>query len=81
MPADVMRIIKTERRTRLVKVETIVPSRADTTGTAAELATTKALSKVIASGELTPEVYEAYLRGNTPWVAYRQGLHELRGAA
>lgn len=81
MPADVLRIIKAERRNRLAKVETIVPSRADMTSTAAELATTKALSKAIASGELTPEAYEAYVRGNTPWAAFRQGLHELRGAA
>lgn len=81
MPADVLRIIKTERRTRLAKVETVVPSRADMTDTAAELATTKALSKAIASGELTPDAYEAYVRGNTPWVAFRQGLRELRGAA
>ncbi len=81
MPADVLRIIKTERRARLAKVETIVPSRADMTDTAAELATTKSLSKAIASGELTPEAYEAYVRGNTPWAAFRQGLHELRGAA
>ena len=80
MPADVLRIIKTERRTRLAKVETIVPSRADMTSTAAELATTKALSKAIASGELTPEAYEAYMRGNTPWVTYRRGLRELRAA-
>lgn len=81
MPADVLRIIKTERRNRLAKVETIVPSRADMTDTAAELVTAKALSKAIASGELTPEAYETYLRGNTPWTAFRQGLHELRGAA
>ena len=80
MPADVLRIIKTERRNRLAKVETIVPSRADMTSTAAELATTKALSKAIASGELTPEAYEAYMRGNTPWVTYRRGLRELRAA-
>ena len=80
MPADVLRIIKTERRNRLARVETIVPSRADMTSTAAELATTKALSKAIASGELTPEAYEAYMRGNTPWVTYRRGLRELRAA-
>ena len=80
MPADVLRIIKTERRNRLAKVETIVPSRADMTSTAAELATTKALSKAIASGELTPEAYEDYMRGNTPWVTYRRGLRELRAA-
>ena len=80
MPADVLRIIKTERRRRLAKVETIVPSRADMTTTAAELATTKALSKAIASGELTAEAYEAYMRGNTPWTTYRRGLRQL-GAA
>ena len=80
MPADVLRIIKTERRNRLARVETIVPSRADMTSTAAELATTKALSKAIASGELTPEAYEDYMRGNTPWVTYRRGLRELRAA-
>lgn len=80
MPADVLRIIKTERRNRLARVETIVPSRADMTSTAAELATTKALSKAIASGELTPEAYEDYMRGHTPWVTYRQGLRELRAA-
>ena len=80
MPADVLRIIKTERRNRLARVETIVPSRADMTSAAAELATTKALSKAIASGELTPEAYEDYMRGNTPWMTYRQGLRELRAA-
>lgn len=80
MPADVLRIIKTERSRRLAKVETIVPSRADMTTTAAELATTKALSKAIASGELTAEAYEAYMRGNTPWVTFRRGLRELRAA-
>lgn len=80
MPADVLRIIKTERRNRLAKVETIVPSRADMTGTAAELATTKALSKAIASGELSPEAYEHYVRGNTPWMTFRRGLRELRVA-
>lgn len=80
MPADVLRIIKTERRNRLAKVETIVPSRADMTSTAAELATTKALSKAIASGELTPEAYEDYMRGNTPWTTYQRGLRELRAA-
>ncbi|WP_181275987.1 hypothetical protein [Brevibacterium oceani] len=80
MPADVLRIIKTERRARLAKVETIAPSRADMTSTAAELETTKALSKAIASGELTPEAYEDYVRGNTPWATYRRGLRELRAA-
>lgn len=80
MPSDVLRIIKTERRNRLARVETIVPSRADMTSTAAELATTKALSKAIASGELTPEAYEHYMRGNTPWVTFRRGLRELRAA-
>ena len=80
MPAHIVRIIKTERRNRLAKVETIVPSRADMTSAAAELATTKALSKAIASGELTPEAYEDYMRGNTPWVTYRRGLRELRAA-
>lgn len=81
MPAHIIKIIKAERRTRLAKVETIVPSRADMTDTAAELATTKALSKAIASGELTPEAYEAYVRGNTPWLTYRRGILALRGAA
>lgn len=81
MPADVLRIIKTERRARLAKVETIVPSRADMTDTAAELATTKALSKAIASGELTPEQYGDYLRSDTPWSTYRRGILALRGAA
>ena len=80
MPSHVQSIIKTERRNRLARVETIVPSRADMTSTAAELATTKALSKAIASGELTPEAYEDYMRGNTPWVTYRRGLRELRAA-
>ncbi|MCD1287314.1 MULTISPECIES: hypothetical protein [unclassified Brevibacterium] len=81
MPAHIVRIIKAERRARLAKVETIVPSRADMTDTAAELTATKALSKAIASGELTAEQYEDYRRGNTPWTTYRRGLHELRGAA
>lgn len=81
MPADVLRIIKTERRARLAKVETIVPSRADMTDTAAELATTKALSKAIASGQLTPEQYGDYLRSDTPWLTYRRGILALKGAA
>ena len=80
MPADVLRIIKAERRNRVARVKTIAPSRADMTSAAAELATTKALSKAIASGELTPEQYEAYVRGNTPWSTYRRGLRELRAA-
>ena len=81
MPADVLRIIKTERRRRLAKVETIVPSRADMTTTAAELATTKALSKAIASGQLTPEQYGDYLRSDTPWLTYRRGILALKEAA
>lgn len=81
MPAHIVRIIKAERRARLAKVETIVTSRADMTDTATELTATKALSKAIASGELTPEQYENYRQGNTPWNAYRRGLRELRGAA
>ena len=80
MPADVLRIIKAQHRANLAAVGSIVPSRADMTSTAAELATTKALSKAIASGELTAEAYEHYMRGNTPWTTYRRGLRQL-GAA
>lgn len=80
MPAHIVRIIKAQHRANLAAVGSIVPSRADMTTTAAELATTKALSKAIASGELTPEAYEHYMRGNTPWVTFRQGLRELRAA-
>ncbi|TSI12651.1 hypothetical protein [Brevibacterium aurantiacum] len=81
VPAHVVRIIRTERKTRLAKVETIVPNRADMTDTATELATTKALTKAVASGALTPEQYEDYQRGETPWVDYKRGLLALRGAA
>lgn len=80
-PAHVVRIIKAERRARLSKVETIVPGRADMTDTATELATTKALTKAVASGALTPEQYDDYQRGETPWADYRRGLLALRGAA
>lgn len=81
MPSHVRSIIKAERRARLAKVETIVPSRADMTDTATELATTKALTKAVASGALTPEQYADYVRGETPWADYRRGLLALRGAA
>lgn len=81
MPADVVRIIKTERRSRLAKVGTITPNRADMAGTAAELATTKELGKAIASGALSPEQYDDYQRSETPWADYRRGLLALRGAA
>lgn len=81
MPAHVVRIIKAERKARLAKVGTIVSGRADMTDTATELATTKALTKAVASGALTPEQYEDYQRGETPWADYRRGLLALRGAA
>lgn len=81
MPAHVVRIIKAERKARLGKVGTIVSGRADMTDTATELATTKALTKAIASGALTPEQYEDYQRGETPWAVYRRGILALRGAA
>lgn len=80
-PAHVVRIIKAERKARLSKVETIVPGRADMTDTATELATTKALTKAVASGALTPEQYEDYVRGETPWADYHRGILALRGAA
>lgn len=81
MPADLVRIIKVERRKRLAKVGTIVASRADMVDASSELATTKALTKAVASGALTPEQYEDYQRGETPWADYRRGLLALRGAA
>lgn len=81
MPAHVVRIIKAERKARLAKVGTIVASRADMVDAGSELATTKALSKALASGALTPEQYEDYVRGETPWADYRRGLLALRGAA
>lgn len=80
-PAHVVRIIKAERKTRLARVGTIVASRADMTDTAAELRTTKELSKAVASGQLSPEQYEDYQQGQTPWSAYRRGILALRGAA
>lgn len=81
MPADVLRIIKTERRKRLAQVGVIATSRADMTDTATELDTARQLTRAIASGELTPEQYGDYVRGNTPWSTYRRGILALRGAA
>lgn len=79
--AHVVRIIKAERRARLARVGTIVASRADMLDAGSELRTTKELSKAVASGALTPEQYEDYQRGQTPWSAYRRGILALRGAA
>lgn len=81
MPAHIVKIIKTERKTRLARVGTIAPGRADMVDAGAELRTTKELSKAVASGELTLEQYEDYQRGETPWADYRRGLLALRGAA
>lgn len=81
MPAHVVRIIKAERKARLARVGTIVASRADMVDAGSELATMKALSKAVASGALSPEQYDDYQRGETPWADYRRGLLALRGAA
>lgn len=81
MPAHIVRIIKAERKARLSKLGPINPNRADMTDTATELATARELTHAIASGALTPEQYDDYLRGGTPWADYRRGLLALRGAA
>lgn len=81
MPADVLRIIKAERRARLSKIGPINPSRADMADVGTELATARELTAAIASGQLTPEQYGDYLRSDTPWSTYRRGILALRGAA
>ncbi|MDN5604754.1 MAG: hypothetical protein L0G59_04965 [Kocuria sp.] len=81
MPAHIVKIIKAERKARLARVGVIATSRADMTDTATELDTARQLTRVIASGQLTPEQYADYLRGQTPWAEYRRGLLALRGAA
>lgn len=81
MPAHVVKTIKAERKARLARVGTIAPGRADMADAGAELRTTKELSKAVASGELTPEQYDDYQRGQTPWADYRRGILALRGAA
>lgn len=81
MPADVVRIIKAERKNRLAKVGPINPSRTDMTDAGTELSTARELTAAIASGALTPDQYGDYLRSGTPWSAYRRGILALRGAA
>lgn len=81
MPAHVVKIIKAERKARLARVGTIVPGRADMVDAGSELRATKELSKAVASGALTPEQYDDYVRGETPWSEYRRGILALRGAA
>lgn len=81
MPADILRIIKADRKTRLAKLGPINPNRADMTDVATELSTGRELTRAIASGQLSPEQYEDYLRSDTPWMAYQRGVLALRGAA
>ncbi len=81
MPADVLRIIKAERKARLSKLGPINPSRADMADAGVELTTSRELTAAIASGQLTPEQYGDYLRSDTPWAAYKRGILALRGAA
>lgn len=81
MPADILRIIKAERKNRLAKVGPINPSRTDMTDAGTELTTARELTAAIASGQLTPDQYNDYLHSGTPWASYRRGILALRSAA
>ncbi|WP_350269337.1 hypothetical protein AAFP32_12140 [Brevibacterium sp. CBA3109] len=81
MPSHVRSAIKADRKARLAKLGPINPNRADMTDVATELTTARELTQAIASGALTPEQYDDYLRGDTPWTEYRRGILALRGAA
>lgn len=81
MPSHVRSAIKAARKTRLAKLGPINPNRADMTDVATELSTGRELTRAIASGQLSPEQYEDYLRSDTPWMVYQRGVLALRGAA